>query len=379
MNTQLDSLIAREFSLDPDVFYLNHAAVAPWPARTAAAVTAFAAENAHRGAQNYPGWLRREAELRELCRDLVNAPSVDDIALVKNTSEALSFVAHGIAWQPGDNVVLCDLEFPSNRIVWESLIPLGVEVRIAETADKPPEDAMIQLMDRNTRLLSSSSVQYGTGLRMDLQRLGSACRDHGAAFCVDAIQSLGALPFDLQAIGADFVMADGHKWMLGAEGLGLFYCSVEWRERLSLHQYGWHMTEQYSNFDAIEWQPAASARRFECGSPNMLGVQALHASLSLLLEIGMTQVENRLLQNSSRLIELIDTAPGLELISSTEPSRRSGIVTFRKPTEPSDRLFARLRDAGVICAPRGGGIRFSSHFYTPTEVLEKAVALVVAD
>ncbi|MEW5755913.1 MAG: aminotransferase class V-fold PLP-dependent enzyme [Pseudomonadota bacterium] len=368
-----------EFPLDPEILYLNHAAVAPWPKRTAEAVQAFAEENIHRGAQNYPAWIKAEMALRMSLRQLLNAPSVNDIALMKNTSEALSVVAYGLEWQRGDNIVTSNEEFPSNRIVWESLAAQGVELRQADlhTAESP-EDALIALIDENTRLLTISSVQYASGLRMDLERLGRYCREHGVLFCVDAIQSIGALQFDVQAIHADFVMADGHKWMLGPEGLAVFYCRAELRERLKLYQYGWHMVEDVGNYNTKQWTPAGSARRFECGSPNMLTIHALLASLSVHHELGMARIEQELLDNTAYLIELIDNESTLDVISARQPGRYAGIVTFRhKHIEPAI-LHQNLLRQGVICAQRGGGVRYSPHFYNSRELLERAVKLAAA-
>ena len=221
------------FDLCQDIVYLNHAAVAPWPRAASEAVTAFAAENAHRGAASYPAWLEMEASLRERLRTLINAPASDDIALLKSTSEGLSFIAQGLPWEAGDNIVIPAAEFPSNRMVWQTLEALGVQLReIDIITAEDPEAALIAAMDERTRLLSCSSVQYAYGLRLDLARIGEACRDSDTLFCVDAIQSLGALRFDLEEIGADFVVADGHKWMTGPEGLALFYCKPDLRERL---------------------------------------------------------------------------------------------------------------------------------------------------
>src|SRR5208283_1486291 len=114
------------FYLNSDIIYLNHAGVAPWPSRTVAAVKAFADENAYRGAIDYPRWLRTETELRGRLQALLHAPSMHDIALVKNTSKALSFVAYGLKWKRGENIVSTNQEFPSNRIVWQSLADKGV-------------------------------------------------------------------------------------------------------------------------------------------------------------------------------------------------------------------------------------------------------------
>lgn len=363
-----------EFPIDGELIYLNHAAVGVWPRRTADAVKVFADENMRWGATHYPQWMKVERQLRSRLKWLVNAESSDDIALIKNTSEGLSLVAYGLDWQPGDNIVSTDQEFPSNRIVWESLESRGVELRLADISGDAPEAAMLALVDQNTRLLTVSSVQFATGLKMDLARLGEVCRERDIFFCVDAIQSLGALRFDVQSICADAVVADAHKWMLGPEGLALFYVAPEWRERLKLHQFGWHMVERAGDFDASQWSPAGSARRFEPGSPNMLGIHALNATLSLFQEVGMEAVENGVLERSSLLMSAISAHDELELVTSDRVGRYGGIVTFRDRRLDSAGhadLYRKLMASGVICAHRAGGIRFSPHFYSDISQLER--------
>jgi len=364
------------FPIERGVIYLNHAAVAPWPRRTAEAVQAFAEANLHRGSLDYPRWLQTEQRLRERLGMLLGGMGAEHVALVKNTSEALSFVASGLSWQTGENIVTARQEFPSNRIVWESLADQGVALRQVDLAEAPdPEGALLAAIDRNTRLLTVSSVQYGTGLRLDLERLGAACREREILFCVDAIQSLGALEADVEAWQADFVAADGHKWMLGPEGLGLFYCRPALRDQLHLTQFGWHMVEAVGDFDRRDWEPAHSMRRFECGSPNMLGIHGLEASLSLLQEVGIAEVETRIKAKSRRLAEGL-RALGCELCSPQEERRRSGITTFRPPRGESARLQESLVAAGLFCAARGGGIRLSPHFYTPDHLLEEALGRI---
>ncbi|WP_133513155.1 aminotransferase class V-fold PLP-dependent enzyme [Candidatus Thiosymbion oneisti] len=364
-----------EFPLSPDILYLNHAAVAPWPRRTVAAVARFAQENGTRGAADYARWIRTETRLRGRLAELIKAPSPADVALVKNTSEGLSVIAYGIDWKPGDNVVGIAQEFPSNRIVWESLGTQGVAYRWLDLyASSQPEADLMDLCDERTRLIALSSVQYARGLRLDLERLGDFCRSRDILFCVDAIQGLGVVPFDLKRAKADFVVADGHKWMLGPEGVALLYVDPRLRPELRLHQYGWHMVEHRGDYERLEWSPAADARRFECGSPNMLGVHALDASLSLLLETGIDRIRAAVAERAQRLIELID-GHGFELLSPRDPERRAGILTFRVPGADHQTLHQALTGSGVICARRGGGIRFSPHFYTPHSVLEHAVRI----
>jgi selenocysteine lyase/cysteine desulfurase len=177
-------LLQNEFELKEGLIYLNHAGVSPWPARTADAVRRFADENMVQGSHDYLKWLQTETRLRIQAKELLNARSKDDIGLLKNTSEALSVVAYGIDWKNGDNVISSDQEFPSNRIVWESLTDKGVEFREADLyGTDSPETALLSLVDEHTRLITISSVQYSTGLKMDLVRIGEFCRKRGILFC----------------------------------------------------------------------------------------------------------------------------------------------------------------------------------------------------
>lgn len=378
-DTQVYSMdFSQEFSLDPDVTYLNHAAVAPWPVRTAAAVTAFAAENRSRGAQHYPAWIEVEQRLRQRLQALIHARSSDEIALLKSTSEGLSVIAHGLDWRPGDNVVIPAQEFPSNRIVWESLDGYGVQVRAVDLyATDDPEAALLAAIDARTRLLSVSWVQYDTGLRVDLTRLGRACEAAEVLFCIDAIQGLGALPLNVRAARADFVVADGHKWLLGPEGLALFYCRRELLERLRLRQFGWHMVEHMGDFSRQDWVPARSARRFECGSPNMLGIHGLEASLGLLADIGSDAIAELIFSNASYLIDHINNnKKEYSLVTPADAAAHAGIVSFRPRQQDATEVHARLQAAGVVCSLRSGALRFSPHFHTPRVHLDRALALL---
>ena len=366
-----------EFPLHHDVLYLNHAAVAPWPRRTRDAVVAFANQNIQVGARDYPQWARVEQRLRDRLGWLINVEPAD-VALLKNTSEGLSVIAQGLDWRAGDQVVISDQEFPSNRIPWQALADQGVEVVEVDVSGPDAEQRVIDAIGERTRLVSLSSVQYGSGIRLNLAPIGRACRDSGVLFCVDAIQSLGAVRFDSGEVYADFVVADGHKWMLGPEGLALFYCRPAVRERLRLRQFGWHMIANAGDYSQTGWRVAEDARRFECGSPNMLGAHALDASLSLFQELGMDTVARALAER----IGYLDSAlrdRGAEVLSPAQAERRAGIVTFRLMDEAPADTRARLQAGGVVCAERGGGVRFSlSRENTEAEV-DRAIEIRVIE
>src|SRR5262249_9203559 len=150
-----------------------------------------------------------------------------EIAFVKNTTEGLGLVASGLEWQRGDQVVSCDLEYPSNVYPWWGLADRGVETILlrSEGGRLPIERVAEALRRPRVRLLALSSVEFGSGARHDLERLGRLCQERGVLFCVDAIQSLGCLPLAVEGCRIDFLAADGHKWLLSVEGCGVFYCA----------------------------------------------------------------------------------------------------------------------------------------------------------
>ncbi len=375
---QLEQLIINEFPQKEDIIYLNHAAVSPWPARAASAVKQFAQENVLTGAMNYPAWVKKETRLRHQCRKLLNASSSEDIALLKNTSEALSVVACGINWKAGNNVVSTNQEFPSNRIVWQAQQRHGVEFREVDIMNSDePEQALINACDKNTRALAVSSVQFGTGFRLNLEILGDYCRQNNVLFCVDAIQSIGAHAVDVQKIHADFVMADAHKWMLGPEGIAVFYCNSRVRDELQLNQFGWHMVEDCGNYDRKDWEIAQSARRFECGSSNMLGIHALSASMSLIEEVGINVIEAEIRKKIDYLIKNLERDSRISLLTPRDASRRAGILTFTIDGLDMAKLHLKLMENKIICAHRMGGIRFSPHFYTSQEKIDKALEVLI--
>lgn len=374
----LERLIREEFGQLSRPLYFNHAAVAPWPRRTADAVAAFARENASLGAWGYRDWHAREHEVRVKLAGLIGANGPEDVALLKSTSEGLSFIAAGLDWAPGDEILHLEDEFPSNRMPWEALAGRGVTVRRIGArigGEWAPEDALNGAIGPRTRLVTLSTVQYGTGLRTDWTAVGRECRDRGVLFCLDAIQSLGAAPLDVGSARADFVVADAHKWLLGPEGIALFWVRPELRERLRLQEFGWHMCADAGNYDRLDWEPDPSARRFECGSPNQMGVAALHASLSLIEDIGVDVIESRLRANVDRLIARLKSE-GYALISPEAPGRRLGIVTIRpRRTDPQE-WVRKLAGRELFAAARAGGLRLSPHYHQAPELMDRAVELI---
>jgi selenocysteine lyase/cysteine desulfurase len=371
--------LQRQFPILEHGLYVNHAAIAPWPLCTAEAVARFAKENAQVAAASYGDWIARENGLRASLARFIGAPSDGDIALLKNTTEGISLVACGVDWRAGNNIVIPAREFSSNRRPCLACEEWGVELREVDIREgQNPEATLIDAMDEQTRVLSVSAVHWGDGLRLDLERIGDACRSGGVLFFVDAIQQLGALPLDVSACKIDCLAADAHKWLLGPEGIAVFFCREDIRPQLKLRQHGWHMFDNPWRFADNGLEPSKSARRFEAGSPNSLGQVALEASLGLLMETGMDTVARRILANSDYLIRNLTELPGVRITGNTDPDRRSGIVSFVPGDIPPHSLHRALGVNGVTCALRDGAIRLSPHYYQGEEELARLVASIEA-
>jgi cysteine desulfurase / selenocysteine lyase len=370
--------LAARFPVIDRHIWMHHAAISPWPAKVSAAMADFVADNASRGPLGYGQWLATETRLRERAAQLLGAESADDIALVANTTTGLNRIARGIDWRQGDSVVFPASEFPSNRLPWLALERIGVMPRAVELDSVDPERSLIQAIGPSTRVLSVSSVQYDTGLRLDLERLGSACARHGVMFCIDAIQHLGALPLDVNQVGADFVVAGSHKWMLAPEGVAIFWSHPEARAALEVVDPGWRMFPDPFNFDRPDWQPSASARRFEPGTLNTAAIHGLEAALEVLLEFGDQAMGDALQDRTDQLSESLQAMAGIELISPLERQRRAGIVSFMIDGVHAKTILARLTLNDIHAAVRGPWIRLSPHFYTPQTQIEQTVAAIAA-
>lgn len=358
------------FPVTREIAYLNHAGVAPISTRADEALRRYAREATDRGAMDYGKFYDAEIERVRGCAARLMGAAADEIAFVKNTTEGLGIVAAGIDWKRGDRVVTCDLEYPSNVYPWWNLHKRGVETVMLRGYDGrlPIESVQAALESTRIRLLALSSVEFGSGARNDLEALGQLCRERGVLFCVDAIQSLGCLDLNVERCGIDFLSADGHKWLLSMEGCGVFYCSARVLDQLEPRVVGWRSVTDNLDFDSYHLELQPSAGRFEEGTPNTGGIFALGAAIDLLLELGVVNIEARVLSLTGELVDgLVERGARIE--SPRGPGEASGIVAFNLPNEAPDRTVARLRAAGVFVVARRGRVRASPHFYNDSSDL----------
>lgn len=361
-----DALRLDEFAVARRWAYFDHAAVAPLPRRSAEVLGRWAAEQHEDGVVNRGRWEAPLGQVRARCAELIGA-HVDEIAFVNSTTHGIGLVAEGFPWQPGDNVVTAEEEYPSNLYPWLNLRDRGVTLRTVPSREgRVWVEDLVAAMDHRTRVLTISHVEWASGFRNDLDRLGEACRARGVALFVDAIQGLGPLRVDVARTPIDFLCADGHKWLLGPEGAGLLYVRREWIDRLRATGVGWHSVTTSYNVPGLNFDLKPSAERWEGGTSNVPGLLAFGAGLEIFFEVGLEAASTRILEQAERARDVARRA-GWSVVGSSLPGDLSGIVPLSKPGVDPDAFAARCRSMGVALSSRRGNVRLSPHLYNGVE------------
>ncbi len=358
--------------------YFDHAAVAPLSGRAQQAILAWAEEYAANGDAHSTKLSREVERIRELGARLLGAPK-EEVAHVANTTAGINLVAEGYPWRSGDNVVFPANEFPSNQYPWMNLAARGVVARRVECPDGRIDwDKMAEACDNRTRIIALSWVGYSTGYRVDLDEAVQFAHERGAHLFVDAIQGLGVFPLDVERTPIDFLAADGHKWLLGPEGAGLFYLRREHLDLLRPINLGWHSVAHSSDYTRIELNLRASAARYEGGTWNMPGILGLGGSLELLLEHGASAIGARILQVTDQICERL-TRLGATIASDRNPRHASGIISFTLPGVDPNTVRRQCLDRGVVLNNRAGKIRVSAHAYNDEADAERLIASLTTD
>jgi selenocysteine lyase/cysteine desulfurase len=355
-----------QFPVTERLIYMNHAAVAPLCRRAADAMQHLALDALNFGSEHYQKWMETYHGLRVSTGRLINAEP-GEIAIVKNTSEGIATVAIGLSWKRGDIVVAFEEEFPANFYPWKRLEAEGVEVRWLSIFDDLDR---IDAACKGARMLAISYVQYLSGYRVNLQAIGEICARHGCFFLVDAIQGLGAFPIDVRAAKIDALAADGHKWLLGPEGCGVLYVRREVQDEIEPIEFGWTNVAKYYDYASREMALRPDAGRYECGTLNTIGCYGLGASIDFLLEVGVENIAPAVQALGDHVWEGV-RALGFETLGKRSSETGAGIVSFRKAGVEAAAIVRRLREAGIITAPRQGWVRCAPHFYIAPEEIDR--------
>ena len=370
MTPELRSL----FPITKRAIYVNHAAVSPLPIPTVNAIESQLRDVRDNGSINFRSWIAVKEHARSLLAALLGARP-EQVAFMRNTSDSVSTVANGLEWNAGQNVVTFNREFPANIYPWLRLRDaFGVEVRMCEERDGRVDiEELENLVDENTRVIAISHVQYASGFRTNLERLGRVARKRDALLVVDAIQSLGVLPLNVEGELVDVAAGGSHKWLLGPEGVGYLYLSDRARERIQPTLVGWISVkdpEDYDNFEQ-DWKHGTLA--WETGTGAAALIHGLNASLELLQSIGRERIAAYLETLTDSLCEKL-RSKGYRVISARDAGEKSQIVCIQHPAELSAmQLYQHLKNHNIITAPRADRLRIAPHFYNSFDEIEELV------
>ncbi len=325
--------------------------------------------------------LRQIREARKVCAQFIGAHA-DEIALLGPTSLGLSLFANGIPWNAGDEVVCYHGDYPANVYPWLELRRRGVVVRYLEPAapgEITPELVAAALTPK-TRLVALASCHFFSGYRIDVEAIGALLHERGILFSLDAIQTLGAFPLDVEKAHVDFLSADAHKWMLGPLAIGIVYVKRAHFDLLRPTLLGaWNV--QCPNFNALEEiRFVPTAQRYEPGVLNTAGICGMQAALEFFLGLGHDRIAARLLELKAHLVQQIEPL-GFQILGPASGPNASSITTFRHPTADNSALWKALEKAGIIASLRHDRegrdyLRFSPHCYNTETEIDAAITVL---
>lgn len=359
-----------------EVAYLNHASTGPLPSRTVRALGDWDRLRSTPWRLSATEQFAVLARSRELCARMIGA-TPDEIALMVNTTYGINVAASSIPLRVGDVVVTPDREFPANVYPWMALAKRrGLTYRRVPSIDGLADEAsLIRALDEpGVRVLSVSWVSFETGLRLDLARLGAACRERNVYFVVDAIQGVGAASIDVHACHIDFLACGGQKWLLSPWGTGFLYVRRDLVRQLEPHTVGWMAVKNSEDFTRLcdydlNWFD--DARRFEVITLPFQEFAGLNASLELFESVGWATVHALVTERATQIVQWAEGRLDVQLVTPADPSRRAGVIAVR-PADPVA-ASAGLHAAGVPHALREGMIRLAPHFYVTAEEIERAL------
>lgn len=375
----LNTLRQTEFPLSAHHLFFNHASISPLPTRTKKKMQ-WVIEKLAQQPLNFwrdEGMRMDEAFKRELA-EYVNAASAQEIVPITTTSAGINALAQAVPWQPGDNLLFCEIEFPSNAYPWMSLERDGVEARrVPAVHGGLTLDALEPLVDERTRLVAASAIQFFTGHRTDLAAIGAFCHERDILFVVDVIQAIGHMKIDVQAMNIDALASGGQKSLLASPGTGFMYVRQDVAESMQPRIIGPNATVDYLHWLAYDLTPAAGAQRFQAGTPNLPGMFAVLESLTLLRELGVAQIDQHTCGLTAEAMEGL-IGMGYQVITPVSSAERGPIVTFATglSNEKTNELVNWLREKSVSVvkhlSPEGEPhIRLSFHCYNTREEIQQ--------
>jgi cysteine desulfurase/selenocysteine lyase len=360
------------FPITKRYVYLNHASVSPLSTSVYDSMAAMLDGVLQHADRNFTEWERVTTSARCAAARLVNAKP-HQIAFLRNTSEGLSVIANGFKWEAGDNIVSTTAEFPANIYPWARLRALGVELRLQHDREGWVDtDELLSLVDKRTRILAVSWVQFASGQRLDIRRIGQFCRDRNVLHVVDAVQGLGALELDVERDHVDAFAAGGHKFLLGPKGVGLLYLSDRALERVSPTVVGWTAVKNYQDYLIHDLDFRDGSLRFEGGTLNEVGICGLGQAIEQFLAVGPKNIEHYLLALNQYIARKLRER-GYRVMDSCAAEEHSAIVVFQGKPCSADETCRHLASLDIVISTRLGRLRVAPHFYNSREDVDKMI------
>ena len=364
---------AREYfpHLNKGIIYFNHAASGPVNTNLRDELNSLLKESSEGIMDNYSSFKEKVDDSKILLGEMLNC-TADRIAFTDNTSNGLNILAQGVRWKKGDRILLNDVEFPANVYPFLNLEEQGVKVEFVNSKDGlvTAED-VIEAVKPGTRLISISYVQFLSGYRIDLKKIGKFCKENEIIFSVDAIQGLGAVTLDVKECNVNFLSCGTQKWMLGVQGLAFIYIEEDLQNKIKTVPLGWLSVNNAWDFLDYKIDLRSSASRYQSGTLNALGIYAFNTSLKLFKEFGFKNIEQQIISNTLYFNKLLADV-GIEPVLLNYPEKNiAGIVSFK--SDKSEKIFNHLSEKNIICSERLGYIRLSPHFYNTKSDINKVV------
>ena len=357
--------------LSNGIIYFNHASTGPFSSLVVNRLTNLLKEKSESKIDDYSSFLKVVEGTKVLLAELINC-NIDRIAFIDNTSNGLNIVAQGIEWKKDDRILLNDIEFPANVYPFLNLKRLGVEIDFVKSENGiVTADQIINSIKPETKLVSVSFVQFLSGYKVDLEKIGNHCRANNIIFCVDGIQGIGAVRIDVKKCKIDFLSCGTQKWLMGMQGLAFIYVDEEFQKKMVPANVGWLSVENAWDLLDYKLDLKTSANVFQGGTLNSLGIYAFNTSLKLFKDFGFDNIEPEVLLNTKYFISKLKSIGLNCVLFDCSQSELAGIVTI-KPKNP-EVVFETLEKKNILCSIREGFIRFAPHFYNTHHEIDKVV------
>ena len=357
--------------LNKGIIYFNHASTGPISIIVKERIESFLKERSEEKIDDYYEFKDVADETKNLIGEMINCKG-DRIAFLDNTTNGIIWLAQGIDWKSGDRIILNDVEFPANVYPFLQLKEKGVVIDIIRSTNGiVTAEEIIEAIQPRTKLISVSFVQFLSGYRVDLEKIGEVCKEKGIIFSVDAIQGLGAVRLDAEKYNIDFLASGTQKWLLGLQGLAFIYVRKELQDKMKSAPIGWLAVKDAWKLLDFDLTTKGTAERFQPGTLNNLGIYAFNSAMKLFEKFRFDEIEKQVLSNSKYFITELEKIGYKSQLNNLPEKHLSGIVSFK--SENGQKIFEILSQKKIVCSLREGYIRFAPHFYNTKQEIDLVV------